>query len=126
MLTLTPKAAEKIKDFLKTEESVKGKSLRLKVAPSGCAGYEYKIAFDDKVASDKILPQNGFDVDHRSRELPARRVGHDRLRRRRDQLRLPHQEPHGKGLLRLRQVQAVLEDMSLSIALLCRARRVEA
>jgi len=62
MLTLTPKAVEKINDFLKTEESVKGKSLRLKIAPSGCAGYEYKIAFDDKAASDKILPQSGFDV----------------------------------------------------------------
>ena len=62
MLTITPKAAEKIQDFIKAEESIKGKSLRLKVAPSGCAGYEYKIAFDDKGASDKVLPQNGFDV----------------------------------------------------------------
>jgi iron-sulfur cluster assembly accessory protein len=62
MLTITPKAAEKITDFLKNETSVAGKSLRLKVAPSGCAGYEYKIAFDDKIAGDKILPQHGFDV----------------------------------------------------------------
>ena len=62
MLTLTTKAVEKINDFLKTEESAKGKSLRLKVAPSCCAGYEYKIAFDDRISSDKILPQNGFDV----------------------------------------------------------------
>ena len=62
MLTITPKAAEKIQDFMKSEDSIKGKSLRLKVAPSGCAGYEYKIAFDDKGATDKVLPQNGFDV----------------------------------------------------------------
>jgi iron-sulfur cluster assembly accessory protein len=62
MLTITPKAAEKIQDFMKAEDSIKGKHLRLKVAPSGCAGYEYKIAFDDKVAADKVLPQNGFDV----------------------------------------------------------------
>jgi iron-sulfur cluster assembly protein len=62
MLTITPKAAEKINDFLKTEESAKGKSLRLKVAPSGCAGYEYRIAFDDKAPTDRVLPQNGFDV----------------------------------------------------------------
>jgi iron-sulfur cluster assembly accessory protein len=62
MLTITPKAAEKIQDFMKTEESIKGKALRLKVAPSGCAGYEYRIAFDDKGATDKVLPQNGFDV----------------------------------------------------------------
>ena len=62
MLTLTPQAVEKIQDFIKSEDSNKGKSLRLKVAPSGCAGYEYKFAFDDKAASDKVLPQNGFDV----------------------------------------------------------------
>lgn len=62
MLTLTPKAVEKINAFLQTEETTKGKSLRVKVAPSGCAGYEYRIAFDDKGAADKVLPQAGFDV----------------------------------------------------------------
>ena len=70
MLTLTPKAVEKINDFIKTEEAAKGKSLRLKVAPSGCAGYEYRIAFDDKAATDKVLPQNGFDVVVDAESLP--------------------------------------------------------
>ncbi len=62
MLTITSKAAEKITDFLKSEETVAGKALRLSVAESGCAGYEYKIGFDDKKPADKILPQSGFDV----------------------------------------------------------------
>ena len=62
MLTITAKAAEKITDFLKTEETAQGKALRLRVAESGCAGYEYKIGFDDKKPADKILPQAGFDV----------------------------------------------------------------
>jgi iron-sulfur cluster assembly protein len=62
MLTITPQAAEKITDFLKTEETAKGKSLRLSVAESGCAGYEYRIGFDEKKPADKILPQAGFDV----------------------------------------------------------------
>jgi len=70
MLTVTPKAAEKIQDFLKSESSVQGKSLRLKVAPSGCAGYEYRIAFDDKIDGDKILPQNGFDVIIDAQSMP--------------------------------------------------------
>ncbi len=70
MLTLTPKAVAKINDFIKSEESLAGKSLRLKVAPSGCAGYEYKIAFDDKDAGDKILPQSGFDVVVDAQTLP--------------------------------------------------------
>ncbi len=62
MLTLTQKAAEKVTAYLKTEESSQGKALRLRVAESGCAGYEYKIGFDDKTPADKILPQAGFDV----------------------------------------------------------------
>ena len=62
MLTITPQAAEKITDFLKTEETAKGKSLRLSVAESGCAGYEYRIGFDEKKPADNILPQAGFDV----------------------------------------------------------------
>ncbi|MEK7390032.1 MAG: iron-sulfur cluster assembly accessory protein [Elusimicrobiota bacterium] len=62
MLTLTPDAVKKINEFLTIEESNRGKSLRLSVAASGCAGYEYRIGFDDKKTSDKILPQSGFDV----------------------------------------------------------------
>ncbi len=62
MLTVTSKAAEKIADFLKSEESAQGKALRLSVNESGCAGYEYKIGFDEKKPADKILPQTGFDV----------------------------------------------------------------
>lgn len=62
MLTITLKAAEKITDFLNTEETARGKALRLRVAASGCAGYEYKIGFDDKTPADKVLPQPGFDV----------------------------------------------------------------
>ncbi len=70
MLTITPKAAEKINAFLKAAASTQGKSLRLKVAPSGCAGYEYKIAFDDRGAADKVLPQSGFDVIVDPESLP--------------------------------------------------------
>ncbi len=70
MLTLTPKAVEKINAFIKTEDSLKGKSMRIKLTPSGCAGYEYKIAFEDKLDGDKILPQSGFDVIVDPQTLP--------------------------------------------------------
>ncbi len=70
MLTLTPKAVEKINDFIKTEDAARGKALRLKMAPSGCAGYEYKITFDDKADGDKILPQSGFDVVVDAQTMP--------------------------------------------------------
>lgn len=62
MLTLTENAVKKIQAFISTEDALKGKSLRLRLTPSGCAGYEYKIGFEEKAADDKILPQNGFDV----------------------------------------------------------------
>ncbi|MBI3289353.1 MAG: iron-sulfur cluster assembly accessory protein [Elusimicrobia bacterium] len=70
MLTITPDAVKKINDFIQTEESAKGKSLRLRVAASGCAGYEYRIGFDDKAPADKILPQSGFDVIIDAESLP--------------------------------------------------------
>ena len=62
MLTLTPKAVEKVHSFLQGEESAKGKSLRILLKPSGCAGYEYSLGFDDKRPEDTVVPQAGFDV----------------------------------------------------------------
>src|SRR5579883_1477460 len=62
MLTLTPKAVEKINSFFQAEESAKGKSLRIMLKPSGCAGFEYALGFDEKRPEDEVLPQSGFDV----------------------------------------------------------------
>jgi len=62
MLTLTPKAVEKIQSFLQTEETAKGKSLRIMLKPSGCAGYEYSMGFDLKKEGDTIISQSGLDV----------------------------------------------------------------
>lgn len=62
MLTLTPKAVEKIQSFMQTEESAKGKSLRILLKPSGCAGYEYSLGFDTKHEGDTIISQSGLDV----------------------------------------------------------------
>ena len=62
MLTLTPKAVEKIQSFLQAEESATGKALRIMLKPSGCAGYEYSLGFDDKKDGDTVVTQNGFDV----------------------------------------------------------------
>lgn len=70
MLTLTPTAVRKINDFIKSEDSLKGKSMRIKLTPSGCAGYEYTIRFEDKAEGDKILPQDGFDVIVDEQTLP--------------------------------------------------------
>ena len=70
MMTLSPKAVEKIQTFLQTEETAKGKSLRVMLKPSGCAGYEYSLGFDDKKEGDIVLSQAGFDVLLDSQSAP--------------------------------------------------------
>jgi iron-sulfur cluster assembly protein len=70
MLTLTPKAVEKIQSFLQTEENAKGKGLRIMLKPLGCAGYEYALDFDEKKAEDIILHQVGFEVLVDNKSLP--------------------------------------------------------
>lgn len=62
MLTLTPKAVEKIQSFLQTEETAKGKTLRVMLKPAGCAGYEYSLGFDDKKDGDTVITQSGLEV----------------------------------------------------------------
>ena len=62
MLSLTPKAVEKFRGFIATDAGVKGKSLRVKLVPAGCAGFKYDLTFDVKQAEDTVIPQQGFDV----------------------------------------------------------------
>ena len=71
MLTLTSNAVEKIQSFFSNEADAKGKSLRIMLKPSGCAGYEYSLGFDQKKGDDTVLPQSGFDVviDNKSLSL---------------------------------------------------------
>jgi iron-sulfur cluster assembly accessory protein len=70
MVTLTPKAVEKIQSFFDAQESAKGKSLRLSLNPSGCAGYEYHMGFDVKKDGDTELAQSGFSVLIDPKSLP--------------------------------------------------------
>ncbi|MDE2039394.1 MAG: iron-sulfur cluster assembly accessory protein [Elusimicrobia bacterium] len=70
MLTFTPKAQEKIQSFFKADESSKGKSLRVMLKPSGCAGYEYALGFDQKRDNDTLLSQDGFSVVVDNNSLP--------------------------------------------------------
>jgi iron-sulfur cluster assembly accessory protein len=62
MLTITPKAQEKIQSFMAAEESAKGKSLRIMLKPSGCAGFEYALGFDEKRDNDVEVSQGSISV----------------------------------------------------------------
>jgi iron-sulfur cluster assembly protein len=70
MLTLTPKAVEKISSFLQTEPEAKGKNLRIMLKPSGCAGFEYALGFDEKRDNDTVLEQGGLSVLVDNNSLP--------------------------------------------------------
>ncbi len=59
---LTPKAAEKLKDFMKSENK-QGYGLRVQVLPGGCSGYSYSLTFENKPhESDVTLEFFGVHV----------------------------------------------------------------
>jgi iron-sulfur cluster assembly accessory protein len=61
IITVTPKAQQKVIDFMKDEEN-KGKALRVYVEGGGCAGFQYGLAFDDKRETDEVVACQGFEV----------------------------------------------------------------
>jgi iron-sulfur cluster assembly accessory protein len=59
-ITLSDRAAEKIRQLLAGTSDEKG--LRLKVVAGGCSGFEYKMAIDAPAAEDRIFEKNGARV----------------------------------------------------------------
>jgi iron-sulfur cluster assembly protein len=51
MITLTDKAASKIKDILKSEHK-EGSALRLGIKGGGCSGYTYTLNIEDNKSTD--------------------------------------------------------------------------
>lgn len=59
-LTLTDKAAEKIKEFLTKEQK---KALRIGVVPGGCSGYKYSMELEDESSpQDFVVEQKGVQL----------------------------------------------------------------
>lgn len=48
MITLTPEAADKIRE-IQQEEGLVDQGLRLKIVGGGCAGFQYDLFFDDSL-----------------------------------------------------------------------------
>ena len=59
-ITLSDRAAEKIRKLLDGNREEKG--LRLKVVAGGCSGFEYKMAIDAPAAQDRIIEKNGARI----------------------------------------------------------------
>jgi iron-sulfur cluster assembly protein len=60
-LTLTEKAAEKVKLAMQKQEKPKT-GLRLYVAGGGCSGFQYGLAFDDKTDGDHVIDSHGVSI----------------------------------------------------------------
>ncbi len=71
MITVTPKAAEKIKEFMK-DEAEKPEYLRVYVQGGGCSGLSYGMGFEKAAEEDDlVMEENGvkllvdsYSVDH--------------------------------------------------------------
>ena len=63
MLTVTDKAATKIKELLTAEQkSIDEYGLRVGVMGGGCSGFQYVLEFDTKRDDDEIVRHDGIQV----------------------------------------------------------------
>ncbi len=61
MITLTERAAARVKALLEREGSLAA-ALRLRVTAGGCSGLRYELAFDEVRDADHALEQHGVAV----------------------------------------------------------------
>jgi len=61
MITLTDKGAEKVRDFLASQEAVADTAgLRVGVRGGGCSGFQYALAFDEERDGDTVFEDQGI------------------------------------------------------------------
>jgi iron-sulfur cluster assembly accessory protein len=60
MVTLTPSAAEHLKELLVDEAP--GSGLRLQVIPGGCSGFEYTLSLGAPEDGDEVVRNDGATV----------------------------------------------------------------
>jgi iron-sulfur cluster assembly accessory protein len=61
MITLTERAADRVRDLLQREGRPNA-ALRLRVTAGGCSGLRYELAFDEVSDADHVLEQHGVAV----------------------------------------------------------------
>jgi len=73
-ITLTPRAAEKVKEIL-VSENKQGYALRFGDKPGGCGGYEYTLEFSKELDDmDCLFLSQGIDI-HMKKEAKERLLG---------------------------------------------------
>lgn len=61
MITLTDKGAEKVREFLASQQAVADTAgLRVGVRGGGCSGFQYALAFDEQRSGDQVFEDKGI------------------------------------------------------------------
>jgi iron-sulfur cluster assembly protein len=71
MITISDKGAEKVHEFLASQEAdVSMAGLRVGVRGGGCSGFQYQLAFDEQRASDVVFESHGLKLLVDNESLP--------------------------------------------------------
>ena len=62
MITVTPLAAEKIKNIKTSQAASEETGLRVRVVGGGCSGFQYQLVFDAPKTGDQVYEQEGVRV----------------------------------------------------------------
>jgi iron-sulfur cluster assembly protein len=63
MITITDKGAEKVHEFLASQQAdVSVAGLRVGVRGGGCSGFQYQLAFDEQRDSDVVFESHGLKL----------------------------------------------------------------
>ena len=71
MITITDKGAEKVHEFLASQQAdVNLAGLRVGVRGGGCSGFQYQLAFDEQRDSDVVFESHGLKLLVDNESLP--------------------------------------------------------
>lgn len=71
MITITDKGAEKVQEFLASQDAdVSLAGLRVGVRGGGCSGFQYQLAFDEQRENDAVFESHGLKLLVDSESLP--------------------------------------------------------
>ena len=63
MMTLTDKGAEKVNEFLASQQqAAETAGLRVGVRGGGCSGFQYQLAFDEQRDGDTVFESHGIKL----------------------------------------------------------------
>lgn len=62
MITITDRAAEKVKELLDSQGESEDRALRVAVKGGGCSGFQYALTFDQKRDDDELIEDKDVHI----------------------------------------------------------------